>query len=133
MQCFSQLFTKALGIAIILGSWLNKIPIMLHIMNSQSAAGISRGSLYGEVVVYANATVYGFLEGNPFTTYGENGALLLQNGVLILMAWWQFSTTKVIFQDHQILVLLAVASVLYFILTLVILPDNSRYLLQASI
>jgi mannose-P-dolichol utilization defect protein 1 len=129
MGCFSQLFTKALGIAIILGSCLNKIPIMLNITNSQSAAGISRGSLYGEVVVYANAAVYGFLEGHPFTAYGENGALLLQNVLIILMAW-QFSTTKVTFQEQ---ILVAVASVLYFILTLVILPENSRYLLQASI
>lgn len=131
MGCFSQLFTKALGIAIILGSCLNKIPIMLNIMNSQSAAGISRGSLYGEVVVYANAAVYGFLEGHPFTAYGENGALLMQNVVIILMAW-QFSTgtTKVTFQEQ---IMVAVASVLYFILTLVILPDNSRYLLQLSI
>jgi hypothetical protein len=96
-------------------------------MNSQSATGISRGSLYyGEVVVYANATVYGCLEGHPFTAKG----LLLQNVVIILMAW-QFSTaTKVTFQEQ---ILVAVASVLYFILTLVILPDNSRYLLQASI
>jgi mannose-P-dolichol utilization defect protein 1 len=128
MGCFSHLFTKALGVAIILGSCLNKTPIMINIMNSQSAAGISRGSLYGEAVVYANAAVYGFLEGHPFTAYGENGALLTQNIVIILMAW-QFSTTKVTFQEQ---IMVAVASVLYFILTLVILPDDSRYLLQAS-
>jgi hypothetical protein len=52
------------------------------------------------VVVYNNATVYGFLEGHPFTANGESGALLLQTVVIILMAW-QFSTTsKVTFQDH---------------------------------
>lgn len=33
--CFSQLLTKALGLAIILGSCLNKMPIMMNMMNNQ--------------------------------------------------------------------------------------------------
>ena len=45
MPCFSQLLTKALGVAIILGSMLNKVPIMINMLRSQSAAGISRNSL----------------------------------------------------------------------------------------
>jgi hypothetical protein len=45
MPCFSQLLTKALGVAIILGSMLNKVPIMINMLRAQSAAGISRNSL----------------------------------------------------------------------------------------
>lgn len=33
--CFSQLLTKALGTAIILGSCLNKTPIMMNMMNNK--------------------------------------------------------------------------------------------------
>lgn len=66
-SCLSQLLTKALGILIICGSMLNKIPIMINMINAQSAAGISRNSLYGEAMVYANCAMYGFLSGHPFT------------------------------------------------------------------
>lgn len=71
--CFSTLVAKALGVAIIFFSCLNKVPIMSNMMKSQSAAGISRNSLYGEVIVYANGVFYGFLEGHPFTgkPYGQ--------------------------------------------------------------
>ena len=65
--CFSQLVTKGLGITIIFGSMLNKVPIMVNMMKSQSAAGISRKSLYGEAMVCANSAMYGFLSGFPFT------------------------------------------------------------------
>ena len=67
VDCFSQLVTKAFGIVIILASMLNKIPIMRNMYNSQSAAGISRNSLYGESMVYANCALYGLLSGHPFT------------------------------------------------------------------
>jgi mannose-P-dolichol utilization defect protein 1 len=126
--CISQLITKALGVAIILGSCLNKTPIMINIMNSQSASGLSRESLYGEALVYSNGAVYGLLEGHPFTAYGENGALLVQNIIIILMAW-QF-TANVSLQEKF---LAGVAAVIYFFFVFVVLPDDFRYMLMASI
>ena len=65
--CFSTLVAKALGMAIIFGSCLNKAPIVINMMKSQSAVGISRTSLYGEALVYANCVLYGILSGYPFT------------------------------------------------------------------
>ena len=127
--CLTQLITKGLGVAIIFGSCLNKTPIMINILNSQSASGISRNSLYGEALVYANGAVYGFLEGHPFTAYGENGALLLQNVIIILMAW-QFATTKVTVQEK---ITVTVAAILYLFVTLTLLPEEYRYLLMAMI
>ncbi len=67
VPCISQLAAKALGVLIIVASMLNKIPIMKNMMGSQSAAGISRNSLYGEALVYANSALYGLLSGHPFT------------------------------------------------------------------
>jgi hypothetical protein len=66
-SCFSQLLTKAVGVAIIFGSMLNKVPIMRNMINSQSAEGMSRNSLYGELIVYANVAMYSHLLGHPFT------------------------------------------------------------------
>ena len=45
IECFKQLVTKCLGLAIIAGSMLNKVPIMINMMRAQSAAGIERNSL----------------------------------------------------------------------------------------
>jgi hypothetical protein len=45
MDCFKQLLSKCLGLAIIGGSMLNKLPIMINMWSSQSASGISRNSL----------------------------------------------------------------------------------------
>ena len=87
VPCLTQLLSKGLGLAIIAGSCLNKIPIMVNMMKSQSAAGISRNSLYGEAIVYANGAMYGYLYGYPFTSYGENVSLLIQNIILVFMAW----------------------------------------------
>jgi mannose-P-dolichol utilization defect 1 len=94
MACFKQLISKGLGVAIIAGSCLNKVPIMINMMQSQSAAGISRNSLYGEAVVYANGAMYGYLYQYPFTSYGENASLLIQNIILIVMAWQLSNNNK---------------------------------------
>ena len=126
--CFSTLFAKALGVAIISASCFNKAPIMVNMLKSQSAAGISRNSLFGEALVYANGVLYGFLAGHPFTSYGENASLLIQNLVLILMAW-QFSTSVVKLQEK---ILVVAGFSVYFIFALNFLPESSRYLLMSS-
>jgi hypothetical protein len=45
LDCFKRLLTKGLGLAIIAGSMLNKVPIMVNMMRARSAAGIERKSL----------------------------------------------------------------------------------------
>jgi len=131
VPCFSQLVTKAFGIVIIVASMLNKIPIMRNMINSQSAAGISRNSLYGEWMVYANCAVYGFLSGHPFTAYGENISLLIQNSVLILMAWnFSIKTSKPVQSQEKTLVVLCF--VVYLGGVMKLLPDDYRHLLMSS-
>jgi mannose-P-dolichol utilization defect protein 1 len=129
--CFSQLLTKALGVAIILGSCLNKVPIMVNMMNSQSAAGISRNSLYGEGIVYCNGALYGYLEGHPFTAYGENASLLVQNMILVAMTWnfMNKTTIPITFQEQ---VLVIIGFLIYLLSVLNFLPDHYRYLLMST-
>lgn len=66
--CFSALLAKALGVAIILGSCVNKVPLILNMQKSKSADGISRNSLYGEALVYAACVFYGLLHEYPFSS-----------------------------------------------------------------
>ena len=67
-ECLSQLISKGLGILIILASCVNKVPLILNMMNSKSAAGISRSSLYAESLTYASCVFYGLLFAYPFST-----------------------------------------------------------------
>jgi len=126
--CSSQLLTKALGTAIILGSCLNKTPIMMNMISNQSAAGISRSSLYGEALVYSCGVFYGFLSGHPFTAFGENLSLLLQNIVLVLLAW-KYSSRPIQWQE-KILVVLGAA--VFSIGVLQYLPEDQRYFLMSA-
>jgi mannose-P-dolichol utilization defect 1 len=126
--CFSVLLAKALGVAILLGACANKVPIMLNMWSSQSAAGFSRSSMYMETVVYANGAAYGALELHPFTAYGENMALLLQNMILIGLIWKFTNDPLVSFREK---LLLAVGAIVYFLL-IFYLPVELRYILQAS-
>lgn len=127
--CFSQLLTKALGVAIIVGACLNKAPIMRNMLHSQSAAGFSRMGMYSETVVYANAAAYGVLEGHPATAYGENLSLVVQNCILVALIW-KFTTQPPVGLSEKLG--LAVATVAYLVGVFQMLPDDMRYLLQAS-
>uniref|UniRef100_A0A7S4EL19 Solute carrier family 66 member 3 n=2 Tax=Pseudo-nitzschia australis TaxID=44445 RepID=A0A7S4EL19_9STRA len=129
--CFSQLVTKGLGITIIFGSMLNKVPIMVNMIKSQSAAGISRKSLYGEAMVCANSAMYGFLSGFPFTAYGETVSLLVQNAVLIVLAWNFLSKTSTPV-DSKEKMLVTVGFVLYFGGVLNFVSEDYWYLLMST-
>jgi mannose-P-dolichol utilization defect protein 1 len=129
LECWSRLIVKGLGIAIILGSCLNKAPVMVNIMNAKSTRGLSSVAIYGETLVYANGALYGLLLGHPFTAYGENVALLLQSVVIIAMMW-QFATPPKAALDR---LMVALGFALYVAVTTMILPKDSHYLLMTSI
>ena len=105
---------------------MNKTPIMLNMHNSKSAAGFSRMGIYTETMVYANGAAYGILQSHPLTSYGENLSLFVQNLILVALIW-QYSKTPAseMFQ-------LAVAAALYLVIVGGFLPEEQRYLLQAS-
>lgn len=122
--CWTQLAVKGIGVAIILGACLNKLPVLLNLVNTQSSAGISRNSIYGEGVMYANSTFYGFLLGHPFTAYGESGALLIQT-VLIAVVLWQHSTDVSAAEKST----LFGGSALYAVVVGTMLPTKYAYIL----
>jgi mannose-P-dolichol utilization defect protein 1 len=85
--CLKLAISKALGIAIIGASSIVKIPQLLKLLNSQSAAGISFLSYLLETVSYLITLVYNVRNGFPFSTYGETALIAVQNvaiSVLVL-------------------------------------------------
>jgi len=63
-----------------------------------------------------------------YGSYGENLSLLIQNGVLVWLAW-QYSTTQVGMQEKGLVVLGYGA---YVFAVVQILPEDMRYLLLSS-
>lgn len=126
-SCWSRLAVKGIGVAIILGACLNKAPIILNLLSSKSAAGLSLVSAYGETLMYANSAFYGFLSGHPFTAYGETGALLIQT-IVIALILWQLSAVSM-----KEKATVGLAASIYIFLVTTLLPADLYYLLITSV
>lgn len=125
--CWTRLVVKGLGIGIILGSCLNKAPIIRNIIDSQSSEGLSNLAVYGEAVVYANCAFYGWLESHPLSNYGENVSMLLQNLIIIALAW---KYTPVAPEERLLVMSFALG---YLIAVTRLLTEEWHYLLMASV
>ncbi|KAL9180426.1 hypothetical protein ACHAXT_008396 [Thalassiosira profunda] len=85
--CLTRLVAKGIGVGIILLSCVNRAPVIRNILKSRSATGLSVAAVYGEVIMYSNASFYNILQGNPFTAYGETFMVLLQIMVVVSLIW----------------------------------------------
>lgn len=87
VACGKMLISKLLGIAIILGAVIVKVPQILKMVTNKSAAGIAPSTYLLENVVYAIIGSYYYNKGYPFSTYGENVFLLIQGYVLVFLVF----------------------------------------------
>ena len=129
-DCFPGLFVKFIGIAIILASCLNKVPVMMNIINSKSAAGITQSGIYSDIIVLSNGSFYGILNGQPFTAFGENVALGIQCIIIALLVWKYKDDPKVTTQQ-KILATLCYAA--YIVGVTQFLPPDMYYVLMTTI
>jgi len=76
-----------IGYAIIIGSGILKVPQIFKIINNKSVQGISKYLFYMENFVYLHTTANSMHKNIPFSVYGENGLILCQNYVIIMLIW----------------------------------------------
>lgn len=62
-----------------------KIPQILKLLSSQSAAGVSFLSYALETTSYAASLAYNVRHQNPFSTYGETALIAVQNVVISVL------------------------------------------------
>ena len=86
-SCLSPLIAKVVGMCIVLASCVNKAPVINNIIKSNSVSGLSSTSIYGEIILYSNASLYNILRGNPFSAYGETFTVLLQTMIVAVLFW----------------------------------------------
>lgn len=77
--CIKHTISKALGTGIVGVSAIVKLPQLFNLLASQSAEGVSFTSYLLETISYVVTMVYNARMGNPFSTYGEVGFILVQN------------------------------------------------------
>ncbi|KAF2255041.1 mannose-P-dolichol utilization defect 1 protein [Trematosphaeria pertusa] len=81
-DCVKLAVSKGLGIGIIAASSIVKIPQLLKILNAQSAEGVSFLSYLLESGSYLISLGYNTRHGFPFSTYGEQALIMVQNAVI---------------------------------------------------
>jgi mannose-P-dolichol utilization defect 1 len=81
-ECLRLAISKALGIAIIGTASIVKVPQILKLVQSQSAAGLSFTSYLLETASFLITLAYNARSGWPFSTYGETALILAQDVVI---------------------------------------------------
>ena len=83
--CTSLAISKGLGIGIVGSSAIVKVPQILKLVNSGSAAGVSFVSYALETASLLITLAYSVRQQFPFSTYGENALIAVQDVVVGLL------------------------------------------------
>ncbi|RZB38686.1 mannose-P-dolichol utilization defect 1 protein -like [Asbolus verrucosus] len=83
--CFSATLSKCLGLGIILGSVLVKLPQIIKIYKSKSGEGISMLSVTLDLAAITIYASYSFLKQFPFSAWGDAAFLGLQTVVVAIL------------------------------------------------
>ncbi|KAI5609974.1 mannose-P-dolichol utilization defect 1 protein [Silurus asotus] len=79
VDCLKIIISKGLGIGIILGSVLVKLPQILKLLSAKSAEGLSFNSVMLELLSLTGTMVYSIAKSFPFSAWGEVFFLMLQS------------------------------------------------------
>lgn len=93
-HCVKYAISKALGLGIVVFGSIMKVPQILNIVNGRSARGISLLMYTLEVVAYTISLAYAVRSKLPFSTYGENLSLTVQNMIITLLVIAYTPATK---------------------------------------
>lgn len=83
--CLSLLLSKLIGLAIVAAASIVKVPQILKLARSQSAAGVSFTSYALETASFLITLAYNVRSGWPFSTYGETALILVQDVVIAVL------------------------------------------------
>ncbi|GAA5896601.1 hypothetical protein JCM8208_004243 [Rhodotorula glutinis] len=84
-RCLKLALSKGLGLGMVAGGAILKVPQILTVVKSGSARGLSLSSYVLDTAATAITVAYNLRSGFPFSTYGEMVFLLAQNAVLITL------------------------------------------------
>ncbi|XP_068614891.1 mannose-P-dolichol utilization defect 1 protein-like [Brachionichthys hirsutus] len=82
LPCLKIVLSKVLGMFIILGSVLVKLPQILKLVGAQSAEGLSFNTVLLELFAITGTVAYSIANEFPFSAWGETLFLMLQTVVI---------------------------------------------------
>lgn len=87
LGCLKQTASRGIGVAIIAGAFIVKLPQIVAFVSAGSAAGMSLSAAYAELVGYALTIVFHVVNGSPFTAYGEAIIVAAQSAAVVAIMW----------------------------------------------
>ncbi|TFK45351.1 mannose-P-dolichol utilization defect 1 protein [Heliocybe sulcata] len=110
-----------------------KVPQLLLILRAHSARGLSLPSYILETLAYAITLAYSFRNAFPFSTYGENLFLTLQNAIITLLILYYRPSLSSSRQSNKTSQLLTASFITFASgLALYLVPSDALSLLQLS-
>ncbi|KAK0194544.1 hypothetical protein F5146DRAFT_1221969 [Armillaria mellea] len=125
VECIRYSLSKGVGLGIVVGGSIVKVPQIILVVKSRSAEGLSLGTYILETLSYCITLLYSLRNDFPFSTYGENLFLTIQNALI---------TQLIVFYspNPQGKITLISAGLTAFISTLYYLPTEILSYLQIA-
>ncbi|KAF9223427.1 mannose-P-dolichol utilization defect 1 protein [Gyrodon lividus] len=130
VDCLKYSLSKGLGLGIVVGGSIMKVPQLMLILSARSARGLSLPAYILETLSYAITTAYSHRNNFPFTTYGENLFLTLQNTLITFLIIYLPTSTLRKATDTAGKLAIAAAGTLASGVALYALPKETLALLQ---
>ncbi|KAI9355434.1 ras guanine nucleotide exchange factor domain-containing protein [Zopfochytrium polystomum] len=125
--CLSLLVSKVLGLGIVVGGSIVKLPQILKIVGAGSARGISLFSYLLESLAFTVSIGYNLRRENPFSTYGENVFIAIQNYTILFLLFHYGKNSIGLIATAAFFTIFA-----YALLQPAIVPENFLVTLQWS-
>ncbi|CAH0394363.1 unnamed protein product [Bemisia tabaci] len=93
VPCLKLAASKGLGLAIVAGSVLVKVPQILKILSSKSAKGISILGVFFDLFAVTSVVAYSYVKQFPFSAWGDSLFLLIQTLIIVLLVLY-YSVSK---------------------------------------
>ncbi|KAF5341210.1 hypothetical protein D9611_006107 [Ephemerocybe angulata] len=129
VPCLKYSLSKGLGVGIVVGGSIMKVPQVLLILNGSSARGLSLSSYVLETLAYAITLVYNIRNAFPFSTYGENLFITPQNALITFLIIYYSPLPQ---KTRSQRLLIATAASLATIYALSIIPGKALSLAQLA-
>jgi mannose-P-dolichol utilization defect 1 len=127
-DCMGAYAAKLIGMVLLTGAFALKVPQMVNIFMTKDIVGLSPTAFYMEVPLSGIHVVYNYLQGNPFTSFGEQVIILVQNFILVLLLWSYMKPKPSI--STVVIVLLTYATIATVSLNL---PSEYQYIMPLSL
>ncbi|XP_055684169.1 mannose-P-dolichol utilization defect 1 protein homolog [Lutzomyia longipalpis] len=88
VNCFTSLLSKCLGLGIVAGSMLVKVPQILKIVKNRSGEGISIASVLVEICAITAHISYNYVKGFPFSAWGDGAFLAIQTAAIAALVFY---------------------------------------------